>query len=475
MAGFVAQKLCPNLISLPLDFSKYIAKAQEVRQILSRYDPRFESASIDEAYMNITSYCTEHSQSPDEVVSQMRTEVRESCGITISAGIAANARLAKICSNRNKPDGQFRLVNERKAVLAYMAELPTRKINGVGRVFERELDAIGIRKCGDIYAHRGTLAKLFGEKAFRFLMAVYLGLGRTRIQPAEEYERKSVGTESTFRDMGTLAELKEKLKWLAEELEGDLKRTQFKGRTLVLKCKLHTYEVLTRQMVPPAAVGKKEDLYKYGERILDGVWRELNGKMTLRLMGLRCTHLVSTQKADVEGFFGKTAAKPSGPRNADITSARGAFQRVGGPGNRDRSPSGHAEAAPAGCDVSPAPDDESYGPPSHQQEPTRPAEPPMRNPDEDVWLCPICNRPQSVSSGNETFNAHIDFCLSKQTIAEAVKEASTVEGSSSPAPPTLNAELRTREKVETSGIRRGKRGRPPREAADGRNKRLFFA
>lgn len=54
MAGFVAMKLCPQLICLPLNFEKYTAKAQEVRAILAVYDPRFESASIDEAYLNIT-------------------------------------------------------------------------------------------------------------------------------------------------------------------------------------------------------------------------------------------------------------------------------------------------------------------------------------------------------------------------------------------------------------------------------------
>ncbi len=54
MAGFVAMKLCPQLIRLPLNFDKYNSKAREVREILADYDPRFESASIDEAYLNIT-------------------------------------------------------------------------------------------------------------------------------------------------------------------------------------------------------------------------------------------------------------------------------------------------------------------------------------------------------------------------------------------------------------------------------------
>jgi len=48
--------------------------------------------------------------------------------------------------------------------MAFMKVLPVRKVNGVGRVFERELDAIGIKTCGDIYEHRAMLSRLFGEK-----------------------------------------------------------------------------------------------------------------------------------------------------------------------------------------------------------------------------------------------------------------------------------------------------------------------
>lgn len=166
MAGFVADKLCPELIHVPLNFVKYTAKAQEVRAVLAEYDPRFESASIDEAYLNITSYCAEHNMQPEEAVQQLRDEVYEKCKITISAGIAANAKLAKICSNKNKPNGQWLLPSERTSIMTFMRDLPTRKVNGIGRVFERELDAIGVKTCGDIYAYRGCLSKLFGEKAF---------------------------------------------------------------------------------------------------------------------------------------------------------------------------------------------------------------------------------------------------------------------------------------------------------------------
>ncbi|KAL9007386.1 MAG: hypothetical protein Q9173_007330, partial [Seirophora scorigena] len=302
MAGFVAMKLCPQLICLPLNFEKYTKKAQEVREVLAQYDARFQSASMDEAYLNITQYCADHDMSPDEAVSQLRAQVFESAKITISAGVAANARIAKIASNRNKPNGQFRVASDRATIMAFMRDLPTRKVNGIGRVFERELDAIGVKTCGDIYPHRASFSKLFGEKAFHFLMQVHLGLGHTSVRPAEEHERKSVGTESTFRDMSRQEELRAKLRWIAEELEKDLARTQHKGRTLVLKVKLHTYEVLTRQVVPPRAVAAADDLYAYALPMLRKLEREIPG-MTLRLMGLRCTHLVSTKKEDVD-FFG---------------------------------------------------------------------------------------------------------------------------------------------------------------------------
>ncbi len=82
MAGFVAKKLCPELILLPLNFDKYNAKATEVREVLAHYDERFESASIDEAYLNITGYCSNSEIDPADAVSQMRGQIHKKTGIT---------------------------------------------------------------------------------------------------------------------------------------------------------------------------------------------------------------------------------------------------------------------------------------------------------------------------------------------------------------------------------------------------------
>ncbi|KAI9925825.1 hypothetical protein MW887_005631 [Aspergillus wentii] len=440
MASFVAKKLCPQLVCLPQNYDKYSAKAKEIRDVFVQYDPLFESASIDEAYLNITAYCAENHLNSEEAVQKMRAEVLEKTKISVSAGIAANAKIAKICSNKNKPNGQFCVPSERKAIMEFMKELPVRKVNGVGRVFERELDAIGIKTCGDIYPHRALLTKLFGEKAFQFLAQCYLGLGRTKIQPVETYERKSVGTEATFHEIGDKQQLREKLWWAAQELEKDMTRTQFKGRTLVLKVKLHSFEVLTRQTAPSRAVCLAKDLYSFALPMLAKLEKEIPD-LKLRLLGLRCTNLVSTKKVGLE-FFGVTSqAKPApAVESGDATSEQEigteeAFEQAARQEIQDEM--NDLEALSQEINDSAEPGE---GASTLEAEPT-------------FWECPICGKPQAAD--DRAFNDHVDFCLSKQTIKEAV-QGTAQEEMVSPMP---------------SKTRKRKTGS---ETPDPRQKRLFF-
>lgn len=532
MAGFVAMKLCPQLICLPLNFEKYTKKAQEVREVLAQYDPRFQSASMDEAYLNITQYCADHEMTPDDAVSQLRAQVFEKAKITVSAGVAANARIAKIASNRNKPNGQFRVASDRATILAFMRDLPTRKVNGVGRVFERELDAIGVKTCGNLYAQRGFLCKLFGEKAFHFLMQVHLGLGHTSVRPAEEYERKSVGTESTFRDMSGKEELRAKLRWIAEELEKDLARTQHKGRTLVLKIKLHTYEVLTRQVIPPKAVSTADDLYTYALPMFQKLERERGPGMKLRLMGLRCTHLVSTKKEDVD-FFGlkrpfsasansstnqigtdasgqewqvwpedefETAAREEREQEFDqIEQLSQEYEQnqISSQNKKERgevidqtstrSQQKASEEADRRLRRETQTDIPAYPKKEYRGSDFKPSSTAQNS---DIWHCPICSRPQAAS--DRAFNEHVDYCLSRGTIREAVEWGGTLneesgkefdEGAENGGTGAEKGSglswFGAGEKTGSAGRGKGKaRGKRKGEGAgvgdEGRRKKLFF-
>jgi DNA polymerase kappa len=50
------------------------------------------AASLDEAYLNITTYVNEHDISPEETITQLRAEIFEKTKITTSAGLGASTR-----------------------------------------------------------------------------------------------------------------------------------------------------------------------------------------------------------------------------------------------------------------------------------------------------------------------------------------------------------------------------------------------
>ena len=56
MPGFIAKKICPELIILPHNGKKYQEAAEKFRNILKEYDPDFESMGLDEANLDITNY-----------------------------------------------------------------------------------------------------------------------------------------------------------------------------------------------------------------------------------------------------------------------------------------------------------------------------------------------------------------------------------------------------------------------------------
>jgi DNA polymerase kappa len=295
-------------------------------------------------------------------------------------------------------------------------------------------------------------------------MTCYLGLGRTSIQPAEEYERKSVGTESTFRDMSDPVQLRDKLRSTAEELEVDMKRAEVKGRTLVLKIKLHTYEVFTRQVVPPKAVCLADDLYNYSLPMLVKLEQEIPG-MKLRLMGLRCTHLVSTEKPDVMAFFGLK------PRR---TESAGSGDEHGGR-SRSKSISRNDEWEQWPEDDKPGTDNEA-SPESREDSGTAfrrhgkeilPNPTPKKEesvPEEEWWDCPICSRPQAANE--RQFNEHIDLCLSRQAIRDTVQEAAVSSTMSTATTP---------ESKRPRSVGEKKRGRPAHaRGPDPRQKKLCF-
>lgn len=104
--GFIAKKLCPELIFVPLNFSRYVDMSKVLMSIFARYDPDMFMAGCDEGYLkwdviffaessiwsqnSITPYCQQNNLTADACVQEMRQAVFEETKLTASAGIAPN-------------------------------------------------------------------------------------------------------------------------------------------------------------------------------------------------------------------------------------------------------------------------------------------------------------------------------------------------------------------------------------------------
>ena len=221
-------------------------------------------------------------------------------GLTCSAGVAPNRRLAKVCSDVNKPDGQMVVANDREAVVEFVTPLPVRKVSGVGKVQERVLAAFGMTTCGEIFERRSTLAALFSETAFEFLLAASMGVGtetrpeRARRPDPGEVKRKSLSQERTFAPTADRRVLERQVAELAEEVARSLAEEGVVARAVTLKIKRATFEVTQRQ----TSRSDRAETFSDEGAIVEAALSLFRGEKTLgsvRLLGVKASQLAAAE------------------------------------------------------------------------------------------------------------------------------------------------------------------------------------
>lgn len=305
MPGFIAKKLCPQLVFVPCNFDKYRVVAEQIRSVIGEYDRSFSSYSLDEVYFDLTEAARERVNtgghnaeevSPhrapaaecDDMVVLVPSEAqgkpyhplplhdicelrRVACGIleeirvristltgglTASAGIANNFFLAKICADFNKPNGQYELPPTRHAVMEFLSGLPTRKVGGIGKVTERMLKTLlDISTMGQVRACLPQLLHCFTPQLGQFLLRTSYGVSSEEVAgvgAASEVlsRRKSLGCERTYSSRGLTdrTEVLDRLKELSEQVSIDLQHEDLWAQGVTLKVKTIDFELLTRSI-----------------------------------------------------------------------------------------------------------------------------------------------------------------------------------------------------------------------------------
>lgn len=242
-----AYKLCPQAIFVEGHPDRYREYSKRVRAVLESFTPKVEMASIDEAYLDLTGTRRLHGP-PLQAAHRLHEAIRAKTQLNCSIGIATSRLVAKVCSDQAKPNGILYVIPGLEARV--LAGLDVRKIPGVGKVSEKSLHQIGIRRVGDL----ARLDEAFLEERFgKWGLAL---AGKARGQDAgawfdspigENDDPKSISHETTFSTDSTDRELIDAtLARLCEMVGRRLRDHGLWARTVQLKLRYSDFSTFTR-------------------------------------------------------------------------------------------------------------------------------------------------------------------------------------------------------------------------------------
>jgi len=281
-----AYKLCPQAIFVEGHPERYRDYSHKVFAVFESFSPLVEMASVDEAYLDMTGTARLHGP-PMHAAHRLHERVKAATGLNCSVGIAAARMVAKIASDQAKPNGVLWVIPGREA--DFLAPLDVRKVPGVGKVAERQLHALGIRKVGDLR----TLDDDFLERRFgKWGMAL---AGKARGLDAggwfdhevgAETGPKSISHEHTFsEDTADRTRLEATLTRLCEMVGRRLREHGLAARTIQLKLRYQDFSTITRAHSMERATQLDTELLEDIRALFRANW---NGS-AVRLLGVHAS------------------------------------------------------------------------------------------------------------------------------------------------------------------------------------------
>jgi len=242
MPSRAARELCPEVIFRRGHHHLYGDYHWKIREILTRYVPVIEAASIDEFYLDLSGCILLHGPILP-LLRRIRRAIGDALGLPSSAGLAGNKLVAKIASGLSKPEGILWV--PAGAERDFLSPLPVRILPGVGPVTERELTALGIRRVGHLAS--------FPERVLQGALGAWgkdlsrKARGISDSPVSEDGERKSVGHEVTFReDSADPVFLRAVLCRLVEKAAYRLRAKGFRAGGLTIKVRYADFRTITR-------------------------------------------------------------------------------------------------------------------------------------------------------------------------------------------------------------------------------------
>jgi DNA polymerase-4 len=285
-----AAKLCPHAIFVNGHPERYRECSERVHRVLTSFSPLVEMASIDEAYLDMTG--TDRLHGPCfSAAHNLHKKIKAETQLNCSIGIGTSRLIAKVASAKAKPHGILWAVPGQEA--KFLAPLDVRDIPGVGEVTEKNLNALGIYRVGDLARFDDTyLEDHFGKWGLALA-------GKARGEDAggwfdnavgDDLDAKSISHEHTYNED------------TADEMVGRrLREAGFHARTIQLKLRYKDFKTITRAHTLPAPTQLDTEIFEQIRNLFNKNW---HAGREVRLLGVQASHF-ETQASQGELIEGE--------------------------------------------------------------------------------------------------------------------------------------------------------------------------
>ncbi len=263
-----ARRLCPKVAVVHPDFDHYSAVSSGISEIFDTLTDRVEMASIDEAFIDLTTAMRRLGGDPIVIGEQLRAQVMDEQSIACSVGIGPSKFIAKLASKQAKPDGLVRVKAE--DTIAFLHPLPVEAIWGVGEATAGKLHRLGLSTVRDLAnTSKPTLQRALGDGPGELLFDLAWGRDDRSVIAREPAEH-SVGSQETFgRDTDDPALVVTEILRMADRTAGRMRAQEMVGKTVTLSVRFADFTTITRSGTLKAYTDKTNDIYAEALRLFE--------------------------------------------------------------------------------------------------------------------------------------------------------------------------------------------------------------
>ena len=281
---YSAKRKCPNLKMYPPNYKMYKEKSNSLFNLLSKYSPDIEVASIDECYLDYGKVKKLYGNELD-FAQKIQKEIFDNLKFTVNIGIANNKLCAKMASDFSKPNKIHTLYDYE--IKEKMHPLPIEDLFGVGKQKSKKLRDIGIKTIGDLAKKKEQdLKRLFKNQA-QYLIRIANGIDSSEVNP-NEFVPKGISHEITLKEDATSKiELYNYLQVLSEMIAKRIIKENKYASTICVILKDNKFRRYSHQKKLRNPISNYKEIFKYSKEVLDAFYNN----EPIRLIGIRLDNL----------------------------------------------------------------------------------------------------------------------------------------------------------------------------------------